>query len=366
MATGEANTTTEPAPLRVPADWADVTPQWMTAALADHHPDAEVRDATLVTRDDGTNRRARFELTYAAGSGPARVFLKAEGIHREVHARNGNLFNESELYASREPLPLDHPLCYRAVIDRPGLDYVLVMEDVTDRGGDPRDSTRPLTVDQVANGLRGLARLHSRYWEFTAATRPKLAWVQTWAPTEGFQIGLRRFTPRGLERGAHSLPAEVTKYDGDGIVDLWASYVATLDRGPLTLLHADAHIGNTYVLPGDDVGFLDWQVVRRGAWPQDVAYFLVGALTVEDRRRAERDLLGEYLAALDVPARTRPSADDAWLHYRACAAYGLAIWLSTLGTDGYQSQEISLLLAERYAAAFVDLETEPALARLQA
>src|SRR5262245_33121169 len=238
MSTGEASTTTEPAPLRVPADWADVTPEWMTAALAGHHPGAEIRDVTLVTRDDGTNRRARFDLTYAAGSGPARVFLKAEGVHREVHARNGNLFNESELYASGVPLPLDQPLCYRAVIDRPGLDYVLVMEDVTDRGGDPRDSTRPLTVDQVANGLRGLARLHSRYWGFTAATDPALAWVQTWAPTEGFQVGLRRFTPRGLERAADGVPARLARFGAEGIVDRWASFVATLDRGPMTLLHA--------------------------------------------------------------------------------------------------------------------------------
>src|SRR3546814_18553006 len=52
------------------------------------------------------------------------------------------------------------------------------------------------------------------------------------------------------------------------------------------------------------------------------------------------------------------------LHYRASAAYGLAIWLSTLGTDGYQSRAISLALAQRYAAAFVELDTVSALAQL--
>lgn len=347
--------------LPIPADWADVDPEWMTAALADRHPGVEVDRVDLVTRDDGTNRRARFALTYAAGSGPERVFAKAEGVHREVHSRNGNLFNEPDLFASGVPLPVDHPLSYHVVVDRPALDYVIVMEDVTARGGDPRDATRPMTPEQVANGLRGLARLHSRYWEFSAATEPRLAWVQTWAPTEGFQAGLRAYTPIGLERGAELLPAAVRGRDGDAIVDLWARYVALLDRRPVTLLHADAHIGNTYVLPDDDVGFLDWQVVRRGAWAQDVAYFVTGALTVADRRRCENDLLATYLDALEVPEPTRPRAGEAWLHYRACAAYGLAIWLSTLGTDGYQRREVSLALAQRYASAFVDLDAERAL-----
>jgi hypothetical protein len=362
----DAPVAAEPTHLPVPADWLDVTPTWMTRALAARCPGTEVGEVRLVTRDDGTNRRARLALSYAQGTGPAVVFLKAEGIHREVHIRNGNLFNEPDLFASGVPLPLDHPLPYAVGIDREGHDYVIVMEDVTTRGGDPRDATRPLTPNQVAHGLRGLARLHSQYWGFTGATHPALAWVQTWAPTEGFQSGLRSYTPRGLERAAGLLPTEVARLDGDRIVDLWARDVATLAGGPLTLLHADAHIGNTYLLPDDEVGFLDWQVVRRGRWIQDVAYFLVGSLTTEDRRRHESDLVADYLAALSPPDGTRPSADEAWLHYRAAAAYGLAIWLSTLGTDGYQRREVSLALAERYAAAFVDLETLAALARLEA
>jgi hypothetical protein len=39
------------------------------------------------------------------------------------------------------------------LIDRPGNDYLILMEDVTRRGGDLRDSTRPMTVAQVEAGL---------------------------------------------------------------------------------------------------------------------------------------------------------------------------------------------------------------------
>jgi Phosphotransferase enzyme family len=351
----------------IPADWDDVTPEWMTAAIRTHHPDSEVRDLTLVLRDDGTNRRARFRLEYSAGGGPATVFIKAEAdAHRAIHARNGNLFNEAELFASGVPLPVDHPLPYRVIIDRPRLDYVVVMEDLALRGADPRDATRPLSADQVANGLRALARLHARYHGFSADTDPALAWVQTWAPTEGFQAGLRSRVSTGIERSGDLLPAEVRRWSGDEIVGHWARFVSTLTDGGMTLLHGDAHIGNTYVLPDGDVGFLDWQVVRRGNWSQDVGYFIMGALDEDTRRANEWALLDQYLDAAGAAPGGGPDPADARLRYRASAAYGLAIWLSTLGSDGFQSREVSLILALRYARAFEELDALDALSGLGA
>jgi hypothetical protein len=348
---------------RIPTQWEEITPQWITAAIAARHPGAEVKDVRIVARDDGTNRRVRLGLVYAKGCGPETLFLKAnQPAHREVHLRNGNLFNEARLFAADVRLDVDHPIVYKSIVDTIGMDFLLVMEDLEQRGADPRDSTRPMTIEQVGNGLRGLARLHGRYWGYSQESHGELEWVQTWAPTEGWQAGLKKYIPIGLERAAGKLPEAVTRYSGDEIVELWARYVASLARGPMTLLHGDAHIGNTYVLPNGDVGFLDWQVVRRGEWSQDVGYFLVGSLVEEDRRLSEKALLELYRTALDVPDGERPSKEEAWLRYRATPAYGLAIWLSTLGTTGWQRQEVSLTLAQRYASAFVELESERALA----
>lgn len=334
----------------------------MTAALSSRHPDARVSSVELLTRDEGTNRRARFGIDYASGTGPDRVFLKAHSpSHRWVHFRNGNLFNEARLFASGTLLPVEHPLVYCAVTELLKLDFLLVMEDLLQRGADPRDSTRPMTVDQVANGMRSLARLHSQYWNLSRRTHPKLRWLKTWAPTKGWQVGLRARVPAGIERSEGVLPTEVAGYDGSRIVDIWARYVATLREGPMTLLHGDAHIGNTYLLPDDEVGFLDWQVVRRGTWHQDVGYFLIGSLTEEDRRSSEAALMDEYRQALELPADARPSKEEVWLRYRTTPAYGLAIWLSTLGSEGYQPREVSMALTQRYAAAFVELDTISAL-----
>ncbi len=342
----------------VPRRWEDLTPEWMTQAISRDHPDAVVSKVTLVGSDDGTNRRARFALDYAQGTGPKRLFLKAHApSHRFVHLRNGNLFLESRLFAARADLPLEHPHVYLAVPDYPRLDFLLVMEDLTLRGADPLDALRPMTVDQAASGLRGLAALHSRYWGMGKRTHKGLGWIKQWAPSQGWQVGLRKRVPIGLTRAGDGVAASVLSMSGDEVVDLWVANVTTLANGAQTLLHGDAHIGNTYVLPNGQSGFLDWQVVRRGNWVQDLGYFMVGSLTIADRRQHERHLLELYRDALQLPASELPSWDEMWLRYRQSPAYGLAIWLSTLGTDGWQPHAVSRALAERYAAAFDDLET---------
>jgi aminoglycoside phosphotransferase (APT) family kinase protein len=333
----------------------------MTDALRRHHPDAVVSAVEVVLRDDGTNRRARLGLTYSAGTGPATVFAKAvDPAHAELVALTSGLFHEPRLFNAGVVLPLDHPAVYAAIIDEDASDFLMIMEDVVARGADPRDSTRPMTVDQVASGVRGLAKLHSEFWGARITSDPALSWVEPFVAFAGLEYASLEIA---YERLGDSVPAEIPGMTGtDLFVDIWARYIRTLTEAPQTLLHGDPHIGNTYVLPDDTVGFLDWQMVRRGNFALDLGYFLQGALTIEDRRGSERDLVKEYRDALSLPADDLPSADEVWLRYRASVAHGLAIWIATLsGGDAWQGAEICLALAQRYAAAFVDLDTRGAL-----
>jgi aminoglycoside phosphotransferase (APT) family kinase protein len=349
------------AELSIPQGWDAITPDWMTAALAAHHPGAAVEGVRVALRDDGTNRRARLELTYTAGSGPATVFAKAvDPAHAELVALTSGLFHEPRLFSSGITLPLDHPAVYVALIDEEGPDFLMIMEDVVARGGDPRDSTRPMTVEQVANGVRGLARLHSAYWGDRLTDNPALGWVEPFVAFEGMQ-----YAPLDIarERSGDTVPAEILALTGEQLfIDIWARYIGTLTTSPQTLLHGDPHIGNTYVLPDDDVGFLDWQMARRGNWSLDLGYFLQGALTIGERRRSERELLDQYRAALTLPADEMPTPEEVLLRYRASVAHGLAIWMATLsGGDAWQSPAVCLALVQRYAAAFVDLDSRAAI-----
>jgi hypothetical protein len=349
------------AELCIPQGWEEITPEWMTAALADHFPDARVDDVAVVMRDNGTNRRARLALTYASGAGPSTVFAKAvDPEHADLVALTSGLYHEPRLFSSGVALPLDHPTVYTAIIDEDRRDFLMIMEDVVARGADPRDSTRPMTIDQVASGVRGLARLHSEFWGDGVTNNPALGWVEPFVAFEGLE-----FAPLHIahERLGDSVPVEIPALTGTELFkDIWARYIGTLTTSSQTLLHGDPHIGNTYVLPSDDVGFLDWQMARRGNWSLDVGYFLQGALTIDDRRAGERDLLAEYRGALRLPDGDLPTADEVWLRYRASVAHGLAIWIATLsGGDAWQRADICLAFAQRYSAAFVDLDTRSAL-----
>ncbi len=353
------------AALTVPKDWTEITPGWLTSALAARHPDAVVGAVTVDMRDDGTNRRARLAVTYSAGSGPATVFVKAvDPDHKAMIKLTSGLLHEPRLFNSNVPLPLEHPLVYAAPIDEAEEDFLLVMEDLNARGADPRDATRPLTVDQAANGVRGLARMHGRYWG-DRVHRRDLDWLEPFVPWDGMQYAP---LPAALERLGDDAPASVHALTIDGLIeDVWKPFVRTLTVGPTTLLHGDAHVGNTYLLPDGDVGFLDWQVARRGNFALDLGYFLQGAITTEDRRNYERALLEIYRDALALPADELPSADEIWLRYRASVAHGLTLWLCTASAgELWQRPDIALALAQRYSAAYEDLQTAQALSELTA
>ncbi|MGH7805346.1 MAG: aminoglycoside phosphotransferase, partial [Candidatus Binatia bacterium] len=90
-------------------------------------------------------------------------------------------------------------------------------------------------------------------------------------------------------------------------------------------------------------------------------YFLTSALTVDDRRRHEKDLLKRYLDAVGRAGASPPTFAQAWARYRQTPTYGLMIWLHTIGLGGYQTDQISLEVIRRFAAAFADLETAKAV-----
>jgi aminoglycoside phosphotransferase (APT) family kinase protein len=122
---------------------------------------------------------------------------------------------------------------------------------------------------------------------------------------------------------------------------------------PVCFVHGDAHIGNTFAIPDQEVGFLDWQSSFHGVWAHDVTYFIVTALTVEDRRRSERDLLEEYVAQMHGLGVSL-DRDEAWREYRHHVFYACS-WSMCL--PEWQPEETICLVTERAIAAAADLDS---------
>ncbi len=310
----------------------------MSAALG-----RSVQELTLGQTVDGTNSHARIGLRYADGDGPERVFVKREGrlVNRLALTALGAREAEANLVRHHVELPLEHAHFYAAAIDRSRLASIIVMEDVTLRGCRTNSAVQALSVDQVASGLRELARLHGAYWN-----RPLPCFVRPWRlgrqwmPVAwcGFGVALQKL--RRLGQPLTVSPGEVERgFRG------WAH---TAIQGPQTLLHGDPHPGNTYAAAAT-TGFYDWQLVRSGSWAHDVGYFVASSLSVADRREHERGLLAGYLDALGH----EPS--DAWPLYRRTPLFGLGSWLQTLAAGRFQPLDICLITIERFAAAYHDL-----------
>jgi aminoglycoside phosphotransferase (APT) family kinase protein len=123
------------------------------------------------------------------------------------------------------------------------------------------------------------------------------------------------------------------------------------DRVARCVIHGDAHLGNTCISPDGRPYFIDWAGPCKSSWAFDVSYFIVGAMTVADRRASEIDLLRGYvdrLAAFGGPAL---DWDDAWTEYRRHHLPGL-VW-ATLPSS-MQSVENVHAMGSRYAAAIQD------------
>ena len=182
--------------------------------------------------------------------------------------------------------------------------------------------------------LSNLARLHAGFWN-----SPRLAGDLSWLPDRlsGGMFPVFDGIGRELIRyqvEQHRSKSELLRPLGRTVDQLWEGLWMSqraLARGPLTLLHGDTHIGNTYLLPDGSGGFLDFQLSVRGHWANDVSYLLASALDPALRRRHERELIGFYLDELGTHGVAAvPTADEAWHAHRLAVIWGLVIgWLIT-------------------------------------
>src|SRR3546814_6984001 len=140
----------------------------------------------------------------------------------------------------------------------------------------------------------------------------------------------------------------------------WSAYVCSSDlTGPRCLVHGDSHQGNSYVRPNGERVWLDWQLVRKGRPWRDVTYFMLGALTIDERRSAARDLLRHYRECLAATGVTGIISDeDIWEQFRRWPVYGMQSWLANMDEWGQKglpmrseelTSELQSLMRSSYA-----------------
>jgi len=356
-----------------PARVEDLTPELLTAVLAERRSEVVVESLDLIETSrcgDGlasTADRIALGLRYAKGCDaglPSRMLLKTMLEH--PHAPGSMYLNEVRFYRDiRSELQIEAPQAFGSVFDAETGQFGVLMEDLALREARFPNATTAISIEEITGLVRTLAKLHAHYWE-SSRFESDLQWLPT--PRSGGMYKI--FNGIGLELvrdqvEKNPFKAELIRPLKRSVDQLWKllwQVQEILDSAPRTLLHGDPHIGNTYLLPDGSGGLLDWQLMVRGRWAHDFTYLLVTGLDPETRRSNERELISLYLDELRRGGVTEPpKADEAWELYRRAVIWGLVIgWLITPPQN--YGEAITVANLTRLVTAVQDLDTLQALA----
>ena len=277
---------------------ADVTPEWMTGALAHAGVLApEARVTSLRAEPVGTGQMAdttRFTLTYdAPGAGPASVIGKFASADEQSRATGLALrAYEVEVRFYREVavrVGARVPATYVAEVEPETGWFTLLLEDIV--GAVQGDQIAACTPEVAAAVLEEMAGLHAPCWE--APDLAALEWLNRATPESDGLLCLlvSSLLPGFLERYEDTLAPEHQE-----VCRLFTEHLPAylrLRSGPRTASHGDFRLDNLLFQRGDARPVVvDWQTVGWAAASYDVAYFIGGCLGAEDRRAHESDLAG--------------------------------------------------------------------------
>lgn len=327
----------------IPGKLDEITPQWLTSALRHTFPGVEVTDAQILDVTTGSAARVRIKVSSeGALQVPESFLIKAAftaGLGDDELARAWiplmTMMHESESYwytLDSEVVGDRAPRCYFAGTS--GQDAVIILEDLNNREGVGFGSyDRPLGPESMASLLDVLARVHAVRWDdVELADKPMRSRTEDTSRAERLPA-LHHRHPAGV--GGQTL-------------------------GPQTLIHGDPHIGN-YFFDTAGLGLLDWQLLTSGHWASDMVYAVASAMTIEDRRTYERDLLKHYLASVDALTGAASSWETAWHDYRKFAVWGVASILTP--GEGVQTEDYLAVVGERHAHAALELDSLTLLAK---
>jgi hypothetical protein len=356
--------------LTIPATNADLTPTWVTQALASAaYPQAHVVDLEMQRIGEGVGVVAelyRLHLTYAprGAPGPASLIAKLRSSNPEVRkvcAAYGMYERETRFYQDvAGAIALRTPAHYFSAFDPATGDFVILMEDLAPAASP--DQVAGISLAELTAAIDGVAALHARWW-----AHPRLAELRAVMPSvadapyayvaENYRACLPGAL-EGLKARGHDHLARIAAKVGGAIEALLAAVAAE----PVTLNHGDLRVDNLMFRrtpTGSELTVIDWQVVMQARGPFDIGYLMGGAVPTELRRAEETALLRRYHDTLIRHGVSGYSFEACQLDYRRAMLFSLVYWVEGFPVvDRGNARTVALFdcWCDRLAAAADDLD----------
>ena len=359
--------------MAVPSTLFMLTPDFLSQVLQ-----ADVRAVKVLATNIGngmTSSIVRLGLEYAQdeydGTGclafglPTTLIAKFASFNDFVRGECVRLgFYEREVYFYKELAARTDartPVCYYAAFDPDTGRCLLLLEDLTDHMRE--SSPRGCSIDRARLAVQAMAGLHAGWWDhpelreiphfFRAPSKHEAIVTMFW---DFFRQGM------GFGDSPEIRHLEVVLRRETGAAE------AVMSEGPLTLVHNDFQLDNlSFGLPGQspEVVLMDWGIYTTARGAADLAYLLVGSLSIEDRRACETLLMQEYVDALARLGVEGYTLEHCLADYRRAmliyyTRYMIAICTvgAIDGPDGKvidpQTIENSMPVLRRYHAAIAD------------
>ncbi|MEW9856441.1 phosphotransferase [Novosphingobium sp. M1R2S20] len=348
----------------LPMTLGQIDAAWLTSALRTRFPDVRVRQLTIAEVMHGTCTKVWIDLETDGAQLPGRLMLKG-GF--EPHSRDWWSMHQMEVGGYLHILPelrLPSPTCYFAAYDEGQKQGVIVMEDLVSSGARFCHAQHPAGLTETRQRLATLAAFHARSWQSESfAPGGDWHWVQDVAcDTRDYA---RAFLQPEVWTRYTALPrgAAVARrfHDAAWLGEALEKLVTVSSSLPHCVLHGDTHPGNLYVAADGTPGFFD-SLPGHGPAMSEVAYHLVCALDVEDRRSWERELVRFYLDALASQGVEPPTEEEAMTQYAIFLARAYFIFI--INASEFQKEAVNTAYTARISAAMLDHDTAGRLSAL--
>ncbi len=353
----------------------EISAEWMQAALtaggkfASPRIEAvEVDPMEAVTNALGTLVRCRLSVRADSSPVPESVIVKLPTANPKfmklakwllLHKR------EYEYYYRLAPhSPMRSPALYYGAYDARSHRFVLIMEDLRPMETVPQ--ARGVEGAQVHLAIRELAGMHGHFWD--AVDRPDLSYLyDNFNSRYGriMQAAYLAFVLPTLERFGNLFSPRMRRFS-EALGPRITTHYTSLASGPKTLVHGDYRAENMFfdAAAKDNFAVIDWQGCGAGGGLYDVAYFLASSVSVDTRRRMEREVLEEYH---DIVCRMggrgrNYTFEDCWRSYRQNMLNAFVPCVLGCGSLDVMSDprrvELATALLSRAIAAIEDLDAD--------